>query len=91
VLSGDTSAFFKAVEIIHGKPRQTVEQNLTGRLSSAGRVTQKDESKRAETDFQLSAGARKTKVEFSGRGPTPASMAGTCSPVEARTPGDRRM
>jgi hypothetical protein len=30
ILKGDTSAFFKAVEIVHGKARQTVEQGLTG-------------------------------------------------------------
>ena len=30
ILKGDTTAFFKAVEIVHGKPRQTVEQGLTG-------------------------------------------------------------
>ena len=25
ILTGDTTAFFKAVEIVHGKPRQAVE------------------------------------------------------------------
>jgi hypothetical protein len=27
ILKGDTSAFFKAIEIVHGKPRQAVEVN----------------------------------------------------------------
>ena len=27
ILAGDTSAFFKAVEIVHGKPRQALEVN----------------------------------------------------------------
>jgi hypothetical protein len=27
ILSGDTSAFFKAIEIVHGKPRQALEVN----------------------------------------------------------------
>jgi hypothetical protein len=27
ILNGDTSAFFKAVEIVHGKPRQALEVN----------------------------------------------------------------
>jgi hypothetical protein len=27
VLAGDTGAFFRAIEIIHGKPRQAVEVN----------------------------------------------------------------
>jgi hypothetical protein len=33
-LKGDTSAFFEAVEIVHGKPRQAVDvnQDLAGRL-----------------------------------------------------------
>jgi len=26
-LAGDTSAFFKAIEIVHGKPRQALEVN----------------------------------------------------------------
>jgi hypothetical protein len=30
ILKGDTSAFFKALEFVIGKPRQTVEQGLTG-------------------------------------------------------------
>jgi hypothetical protein len=35
ILKGDTSAFFKAVEIVHGKPRQAVEMNqaLAGGLT----------------------------------------------------------
>jgi hypothetical protein len=32
ILKGDTSAFFKAVEIVHGKARQAVEVNQAGRL-----------------------------------------------------------
>ncbi len=32
MLKGDTSAFFKAVEIVHGKARQAVEVNQAGRL-----------------------------------------------------------
>ena len=27
ILAGDTSAFFKAIEIVHGKPRQALEVN----------------------------------------------------------------
>jgi hypothetical protein len=27
LLDGDTAAFFKAVEIVHGKPRQSVDMN----------------------------------------------------------------
>ena len=27
VLAGDTTAFFKAIEIVHGKPRQSLEVN----------------------------------------------------------------
>jgi hypothetical protein len=27
ILNGDTSAFFKAIEIVHGKPRQALEVN----------------------------------------------------------------
>ena len=29
ILTGDTTAFFKAIEIVHGKPRQALELNQT--------------------------------------------------------------
>jgi len=30
LVKGDSAAFLKAVEMVHGKPRQTVDQELTG-------------------------------------------------------------
>ena len=32
ILDGDTAAFFKAVEIVHGKPRQAVEGNQASKV-----------------------------------------------------------
>jgi hypothetical protein len=32
ILRGDTSAFFKALEIVHGKARQAMDVNQAGRL-----------------------------------------------------------
>jgi hypothetical protein len=34
LVKGDSAAFFKAVEMVHGKSRQTVDQELTGPIET---------------------------------------------------------